>query len=398
MAESNSPNPTAEIDGPAAMADLVRDCAREQLPIIDYGIAHRTLGNPPPERHVQLTQIGGVIEHYERDMTIRVAAGAAIGDLRKILTAKGQFLPLDADDDITLGEALMHNAYGPLRLTYGSTRDLTLGLRYIDGEGQDIHVGGRTVKNVAGYDVNRFMVGSLGQFGLVYEATLRTYALLEQAATAQVELADPQFMDGHVTDWLLSDAAPTWMELRQTGDSWRLSVGYYGRSTATNVQLEALRSLIADTTGMHLSGSVDEPVKDLLTRQQEHRAWRRSAKAVVKVVVPPATTGQTCHTLSLWAADHEPLTIEAVPTHGCIFAGGDLSAPAAVSLDDAIMGLLAEPGGVRAWYNRPPGAEGIKPFGPPQDDWGMIERLRRAMDPNNLFNPGRFLPVEPTDS
>ena len=396
--EPDLPNPTAEIDNPAAMADLVRDCAREQMPIVDYGIAHRTLGNPPPERHVQLTQTGGVIEHYERDMTVRVAAGATIGDLQKVLAAKDQFLPLDADDDITLGEAIVHNVYGPLRLTYGSTRDLILGLRYIDGNGQDIHVGGRTVKNVAGYDVSRFMVGSLGQFGLVYEATLRTYALPEQAATAQVELAEPQCLDGQLTDWLLSDAAPTWLELKQTGDSWRLSIGYHGRSTATDVQLEAMRNLIADTTGMHMAGSSAEPVMDQLSRQQEQRAWRRSATAAVKVVVPPATTGQTCQALSLWAADHEPLTIEAVPTHGCVFAGGDLSGAAAVSLDDTIMELLVEPGGVRAWYNRPPDAQSIKPFGPPQDDWQIIERLRRVMDPKSLFNPGRFLPVESTDS
>ena len=242
------------------------------------------------------------------------------------------------------------------------------------------------------------MVGSLGQFGLVYEATLRTYALPEQAATAQVELADPQSMDGQLTDWILSDAAPTWMELQQVGDSWRLSIGYYGRSTATNVQLEAMRSLIADTTGMHLADSVDEPVEDRLSQQQEQRTWRRNAKAVVKIVVPPATTGQTCHALALWAEDHEPLTIEAIPTHGCIFAGADLSGRAAVSLDDTIMAILVELGGVRAWYNRPPDAESIKPFGPVQDDWRIIERLRRAMDPNDLFNPGRFLPVEPTDS
>jgi len=374
--------------------ELVRDCDQKRLPIVDYGLAHGGLGNEPPEQHVKLVQHGQVIEHYERDMTVRVAAGASIGDIQATLAATNQFLPIDADADMTFGEVIMHNVYGPLRLTYGSMRDLLLGLRYIDGVGQDIHVGGRTVKNVAGYDVTRFMVGSMGQFGLVYEATVRTYAMPEQTVTAMLELAEPQQLDDVLSDWLLSDAAPTWMELLRSDNAWRISVGYHGRNTATDVQLDAMRDLVADTTGLQLAGSSTGPVMAELSQQQARRTWRRQAAAVVKIIVPPASTGQTCQAISLWCGDNQPLTIEAVPTHGCIFAGGDISEPAARSLDDMIMTQMIAVGGHRTWYRRPQGTDTIPPFAPAQDDWQLMGRLRRVMDPNNLFNPGRFLPVE----
>ena len=396
MTDANSANSTACVDDPVALAELVRDCARKRLPIVDYGVAHGGLGNPPPEPHLRLTQAGGVVEHYERDMTVRVAAGASLGDLQAALTAKRQFLPVDADDDVTVGEAIVHNVYGPLRLTYGSMRDLTLGLRYIDGDGQDVHVGGRTVKNVAGYDVGRFMVGSLGQFGLVYEATVRTHALPEQTATVHVELAEPERLDEVLTDWLLSDAAPTWVDLRQDDRSWRLDVGYYGRSTATDFQLEAMKDLVSDTAGMQLAGVAAGQVMAELSQRQARRCWRRTASAVVKVVVPPASTGLTCLAIAIWSDANQPLTIEAVPTHGCIFAGADLDASAVRGLDKMLAGQLKDVGGSRAWLRRPEGAESIAPFAPPQDDWGVLDRLRRVMDPHGLFNPGRFLPVEAT--
>ena len=398
MPDTDAANSTARIDQPAALADLVRDCGEKQLPIVDYGVAHTGLGHPPPERHVRLEQAGGVLEHYERDLTVRVAAGAVLGDLQTVLAKTDQFLPLDADADLTLGEALVHNLYGPLRLTYGSLRDLLLGLHYIDGAGADIHVGGRTVKNVAGYDLTRFMVGSLGQFGLVHEATLRTYALPEQALAAEVAVDDPGRVDEIVTELLLSDAAPTWLALRPTGEAWRLSVGYYGRSTATSVQLEALKDFMSDTTGMQVLGSATSPVPADLSQRQEQRAWRRSAAAVVKVMVPPASTGVTCAALVAWAEAHEPLQLDALPTHGCIFAGGDLTAAAAQQLDEALANGPAEAPAVRAWHRRPAGAELIAPFAPPQDDWRILGRLKRTMDPQGLFNPGRFVPVESTES
>lgn len=382
----------ANAQSPAQLAEIVRECRRQMLPIIDYGAAHGGLGNPPPQRGLQLRQAGGIIEHYERDMTVRVAAGMSIADLRTQLGAADQFFPLDADDDITLGEAIVHNVYGPLRQSYGACRDLLLGLRYVDDHGREIHVGGRTVKNVAGYDVTRFMVGSLGEFGILHEATLRTYARPAQTVTAELLGDDPSVLDPVLYEWMLTDAAPAWMQWRREDAAWKLSVGYYGRPAANQVQLRALRNLAEKIQGLRFIGAAEADVDHDFAARREQRAWRRSAAALVKVIVPPAASGQTCRFLAQW---NPALRIDAMPTHGCIFAGGELDAAAAIALDKLITDHVSGLGGVRAWHERPPASLAqIMPFGPAQDDWAILNRLKYTMDADNLFNPGRFLPVE----
>jgi glycolate oxidase FAD binding subunit len=386
---------TATLNNASAITDLVHQSIASRTPICDYGIAHGDLGHPPPANHVQLIQAGGIIEHYERDLTVRVAGGMKWLNLQEVLAQTNQFLPIDADDDMTVGEVIVHNVYGPLRLAYGSCRDLLLGLHYIDGKARDIHVGGRTVKNVAGYDVTRFMVGSLGQMGIVHEATLRTYAIAPQVMAVQIELSDPAAIDPVLSDWMLTSAAPTWLQLQFAGEAWRLSAGYYGSAQATHVQLAALQKLVAQHDEMNITDATSCSLNDDLAERQLLRTWRRRAPAVVKVIVPPAQTGKTCKFI---AQANPQLAIDAMPTHGCIFTGGDMSAEAAVSFDLLLMDQLHEVDGLRTWHRRPDGAQRIKPFGPPQPDWFVINRLYQTMNPNNIFNPGRFLPVDLDES
>lgn len=386
---------TAALDNASAIADLVRDSIKSRLPIVDYGALHGDLGHPPPANHVNLEQAGGIIEHYERDLTVRVAAGMKLGDLQAQLATTNQFLPLDADDEMTVGEAIVHNVYGPLRQTYGGPRDLLLGLHYVDGQGRDIHVGGRTVKNVAGYDVTRFMVGSLGQMGIVYEATLRTYAIPQQVAAVQIELADPTIMDEVLSPWMLTKAAPTWLQLHFAGEAWRASMGYYGSSAATQVQLAALKQLVAEQNTMQLADAADCSLGDDLAERQLLRTWRHRAPSVVKVIVPPSKTGRICR---LIAQANPQLAIDAMPAHGCIFTGGEMTAEAAVAFDLLLMDGLHEVSGLRVWHRRPDNAVHIKPFGPPQPDWFMLNRLHKTLDPHRILNPGRFLPVEVDES
>ena len=198
----------------AAPPDIVAvlgNAIASHRPLIDYGLAHAALGHAPPAPPAEHTRFAqeadpanrGILEHYVRDLTVRAAAGITIGDLQEALAATNQFAPIDADDDITLGEAIHHNMWGPLRVGYGSIRDLLLGLGYIDGEGRDIRVGGRTVKNVAGYDVTRFMVGSLGELGVVHEATLRTYAIPESVLEVEMTVKDPAIFDERGTGKLI---------------------------------------------------------------------------------------------------------------------------------------------------------------------------------------------------
>lgn len=404
--------PAATVSDPNQLAELVRDCGAADRPIVDYGVAHGGLGHPPPPQHVRLTQRGSIIEHYVRDMVVRAAAGTTLGQLQAELQSHGQFLPIDADDDLTLGEVIAHNVYGGLRLGFGAMRDRLLGLGYVDGLGRKIHVGGRTVKNVAGYDVTRLMIGSLGELGILFEAIVRTAATPQTAATAEIELTDPLALDAAMTAWLTSDAAPASVEMTTRPGRWVVHAGYFGGNRACDAQLAALQSLVNNVPDARIKdirrGTYEANAKERALR----RSWRRQSPALVKIVVPPGATGELCQAIASWAERTGPLELSALPAHGCVFAGGRLDHATACKLDRELQRVLESLGGLRVWYNRPPISDNdeptgrprhaepqeIEPFWPPQPDGPMLTRLKAVLDPLGIFNPGRSIKPSNTRS
>lgn len=378
---------------PQALSELVRDAAARNVSIVDYGVAHTGLGHAPHAEHLALQFRAdtptGLIEHYDRDMTIRAHAGATLGQVQAALAPTKQFLPIDADADLTLGEIVTHHVYGPLRVGYGSVRDHLLGLRYIDGSGEDIGVGGRTVKNAAGLDVTRLMVGSLGELGLISQVTLRTYALPEQVTLVTLDLKNFAELDALLPRWLRTDAAPTGLLLcvnEQGGAT--LEVRYHGSSLANSVQVTSLEQIIKDQSGLSMRSVTQTTATDDAVAQQSDRTWRRTAPALVRLVVPPAVTAQTVQKL---LATKLNIRIDALPGHGTIFVGGALDLNAAGALDRAITPLISSLG-FRVWHQKPDAS--IAPFAPLPTELPMLLQLKRAMDPRNLFNPGRLLRPE----
>ena len=398
MSRTTTGNPTREIESSEDLCAMVRECTERKMSIVDYGVAHAGLGHPPPNEHLRLVQKGTVLEHYNRDMTVRAAAGTSMGELQAELAEHDQFVPIDADPDMTLGEVICHNVYGPMRVAYGSIRDLLLGLSYVDGAGHQIAVGGRTVKNVAGYDVSRFMVGSLGELGIVYEAIVRTYSIPDRVVVIRLQSDEPSQVDSMLTDWLLSDAAPAWLFLNMSDGSATLRLGYFGRSAACEVQVRALENLIKDRPKLSIISTATRSAPDDATDRATRRRWRREATALCKIVVPPATTGSVCQRLAEWARDRTMVNIDGLPMHGCIFIGGTIDAALAGELDRVIATIVDPLPGFRVWYQRPEGTESMSPFAPQPTDYAMLTRLKEAMDPQGLFNPGRLIRPESVTS
>src|SRR5687767_11951926 len=112
---------------------------------------------------------------HARDMTATFAADMTLAEAQRRLAELGQWLPVDGSPASTLAHVVETNSTGPLRLGYGAWRDLLLGVQFTNGRGELVTAGGRTVKNVAGYDLTKFMVGQRGVFGRVTSLTVRTY-------------------------------------------------------------------------------------------------------------------------------------------------------------------------------------------------------------------------------
>ena len=118
---------------------------------------------------VRLDQLNRVIDFPARDMTITVEAGIRIADLTKILQAENQRLPIDIPqaDQATLGGVIASNWSGPRRFGCGTMRDYVIGISAIDATGRQFKSGGRVVKNVAGYDLCKLLVGSHGTLAII---------------------------------------------------------------------------------------------------------------------------------------------------------------------------------------------------------------------------------------
>ena len=125
-------------------------------------------------RRGDLVPPGGADLHA-RDMTATFAADVTLGEAQRRLAAVNQWIPVDGNPALPLGDLVSFNSTGPLRLGYGAWRDLLLGVQFTNGRGELVTAGGRTVKNVAGYDLTKFMVGQRGMFGRIITLTTRTY-------------------------------------------------------------------------------------------------------------------------------------------------------------------------------------------------------------------------------
>jgi glycolate dehydrogenase FAD-binding subunit len=133
----------------------------------------------------RLTQIS---DYDAANFTITTGVGMTCLQLAEVIGANRQMLPLQYPFSVaTLGGLIATNAYSPKRLLYGGVRDLLLGLRVALPSGEIAHFGGKVVKNVAGYDMCKLLVGSLGVLGVIVEATFKLYALPEYDETLLAE-------------------------------------------------------------------------------------------------------------------------------------------------------------------------------------------------------------------
>lgn len=138
-------------------------------------------GHPPSRADivVSLERLNRIVAHEPADQTATVEAGITMAGLQAGLGERGQFLPLDPPhgDAGTLGGVLATNASGVLRTSFGTARDLVIGARVVQADGTVVRSGGQVVKNVAGYDLNKMYIGSLGTLGILAEVNLKLQPL-----------------------------------------------------------------------------------------------------------------------------------------------------------------------------------------------------------------------------
>jgi glycolate oxidase FAD binding subunit len=135
----------------------------------------------------------GIVQYEPTELVITARAGTPLAEIEAALKDRGQMLAFEPPyfgNRATLGGCIAAGLSGPRRAATGAARDFMLGVRMLDGHGNDLRFGGQVMKNVAGYDVSRLMSGSLGTLGLLLEVSLKVLPLPPAEATLRFELPE----------------------------------------------------------------------------------------------------------------------------------------------------------------------------------------------------------------
>ena len=192
---SDSPGGGASLFSPTTQEELsswVQQCSSSGQTIPWMTDPQQWLGEQTSRNTLSLQQLNAVIDHAWQDLTITVEAGITISALQQVLAERQQFLPLDipCPEQTTVAELICQNWYGSLSAGYGKVRDFLLGISAIDGQGRIFKSGGRVVKNVAGYDLHKFLIGSRGRLAIPVSASLKVVPSPESYCLREYRLKD----------------------------------------------------------------------------------------------------------------------------------------------------------------------------------------------------------------
>ncbi|RKU34331.1 hypothetical protein C6495_08010 [Candidatus Poribacteria bacterium] len=237
--------------------DVLRFAAAQHLSVIPAGSGSKLQSGNSPEKVdivLAMTHINEVVEYEPADLTVTVEAGIQLTALQEKLADNGQFLPLNPPyaSRCTLGGIVAANASGYLRLRYGTARNLVLGLRVVHASGTVVKSGGKVVKNVAGYDVNKLYIGSFGTLGILTEMTLKLSPIPARQALLTAQFQDMQAAAKTGLSIVGSQTLPDFVNLLVNSEHAgpTLVAGFGGDAETVTWQLEQARRI------MELNGAI----------------------------------------------------------------------------------------------------------------------------------------------
>jgi glycolate oxidase FAD binding subunit len=320
---------------------------------------------------LETTDLAGIRSYEPTELVVTVGAGTRLSALEAVLAERGQCLPFDPPTfggPATVGGVVAAGLSGPARASVGSVRDYVLGLSMVNGRGELLTFGGQVMKNVAGYDVSRLMVGALGTLGLIVEVSLKVLARPTAEATLRFDLPQDRAL-AQLHAWgaqpLPLDAS-CWV---QDGDAQALYLRLRGARAAVDAACARLG-------GERMDDAAVAADWDACRDQQLPWFTARSGRDLWRLSVP-----QTAPVLEL----PEPPLVE--------WHGGQRWVAADRGDAARLRAVAAAAGGHATLFraaDAPESARRFHPLAPPLD---RIQReLKRQFDPAGIFNRGRLFP------
>lgn len=171
------------------VSEIMKIASKDSLSVVPRGAGTKSaLGNKPENCDIVIStkQLNRITEHGASDLVATAECGISLVELQKKLNNENQFLAVDPphiDKGATIGGIIASNDSGPERLRYGTVREFLIGITVVKADGTIFKGGSKVVKNVAGYDLPKLYIGSLGTLGIIVDATFRLYPVPEYSET-----------------------------------------------------------------------------------------------------------------------------------------------------------------------------------------------------------------------
>jgi glycolate oxidase len=353
----------------AALREAMREAAASGMRVLPRGAGTKPALSTPQDGAVALELAGlrGIVQHDPEELTLTARAGTPVRELEDRLAVHGQYLPFDptlASAGATLGGVVAAGTSGSGRYRHGGVRDFVIGVRFLDGTGELIAGGGRVVKNAAGFDLPKLLVGSLGRLGVIVQLSLKVLpvpiawgSLKADAGSLPAALEAVERLGTAGLDLEALDLEPP----------GRLLVRIGGPGEGLERRLERVESVLG-AAGERLTGPAE--AEDWTAACE--LAWAPDGASVAKIAITPR-----------WVPELDAVLARAGATrrygsggHVCWVAWPADSPPDA--LDSELRAL---------------GASGVRLTGPPGDSpllgavrgGAFAARARRGLDPDGAF-------------
>ena len=414
------------------MQGVLQFAAKQGLSVMPAGAGTKLgIGNLPEKVDIVLatTHLNRVVEYEPADLTVTVEAGIRLADLQTELAKHRQYLAMNPPyaNRCTIGGIVATNTSGPIRLRHGTARNQVLGLRVVRADGTVVKSGGKVVKNVAGYDLNKLYIGAFGTLGVITEVTLKLSPIPVQQALLT---ADFQHVQGAVDTGLRivgSQTLPMFVNLLVDAEStqlgvsksltqveltrhhretkWndaqdsivkKLVVGFGGDPETVSWQLTQAQGIMEQNAAIGVTVIEDESRQHLEGTIQEFPADNRNTEIVIaKLNLKRTDISKIASQIADadWACDVQMMAL---------LGSGVLYLAIPVASDTDFQTLADALTQLRQSVMRVQGNL-IVETAPPElkqhiDVWGSVEGTLRLMkqikakfDPEGLLNPGRFV-------
>jgi glycolate oxidase FAD binding subunit len=358
------------------VAGVLRLAQEKHLAVVASGGGTKQAWGYPvtPALVLEMHRLNTLREHTWQDMTCSVDAGCTWATLQAGLAQHGQFVAVDPlwPDKATVGGIVATNDSGALRQKYGGLRDLVIGMTIVLADGTIAHTGGKVVKNVAGYDLHKLMIGAFGTLGVVTSVNFRLHSIPRCQRSFTVTATSVQPIGRVMLAMLHAQLSTVAIQLRGKADGFGLDIQLASLPEVLETQAGAL-GLLARCEGLDLRAADDEVWS---ARQRQ-----LSADLVCKGTMLPSE-------IARFAERVRGLGGESVTQ-----AGGIMIAGFPVAAAGQLMELRRELEGASGslMVLKQPAESKLDCWGTLPDSLPLMREIKRRFDPDSILNPGRFL-------